>query len=330
MIHSINLYSFTKFNNQEFAGLMINGQRLISTQTASALGIEAEVNTAFNDRLRELNDQVYSPAASAVTAAMRAADDKRCTIFKRMRLKLQTIEYLEEGSSLLKIVDKVRTELLSKYTGKVPTMPYQEKTAVLQGFLFDLHDKLEDDDVELLGIEGDITRLEQANNAFIEAYQDRVNERAEAETEKTLRLRQELTELFTTICFTTQYLANSVVEGNREKAEASQQFIKLLNVVLAEARTRYLQRRKRQGETGSDEEPSDNPQGGTTDAGNGSANGGGTSTDAGNGSTNGGNTSGSGGNSSANGGNTSDNGGNGSANSGATSGGNGNPNVTDF
>lgn len=299
MLHSINLFSFTKLNNQEFAGLMINSQRLISTATASALGIEPAVNTAFNDRLRELNDQVYAPAASAVTATMQAADAKRSTIFRRIRLKLQTVEYAEVGSSLLKVADKVRTELLSKYTGRIASMPYQEKTAVLQGLLFDLHDKLDDDDVELLGLEGDITRLEQANNAFVEAYQDRVNERAEAETEKTVRLRQELTELFATICYTLQFMANSTAEANSQKAEACQQLMRQLNVVLAETRARYLQRRKLQN--GSDDSGSEGDEGdnGLGDGGSGNTTGG---------SGDGGNTGGTGGTSSGSTGNTGGNG----------------------
>ena len=303
MLHSINLFSFTKLNNQEFAGLMINSQRLISTATASALGIEPAVNTAFNDRLRELNDQVYAPAASAVTATMQAADAKRSTIFRRIRLKLQTVEYAEVGSSLLKVADKVRTELLSKYTGRIATMPYQEKTAVLQGLLFDLHDKLDDDDVELLGLEGDITRLEQANNAFVEAYQDRVNERAEAETEKTVRLRTELTELFATICYTLQFMANSTDEANSQKAEACQQLMRQLNVVLAETRARYLQRRKLQN--GSDDASSDTDEGdnGLTDGGSGNTTGG-----SGDGGTGGGSTGNTGGTSGGSIGNTGGNG----------------------
>ncbi len=201
------------------------------------------MNTAYNDALRLLVDQVYNTQTSPHTAAMQEADKKRGLIYKRIRLKLQAVEVAEDGSQLQKIADKVQNVFLQRYGASVPQKPYQEETAILQGFLFDLHDKLEDDDLELLGIEGDITRLEQANNAFIEAYQLRAAEKAESETVRTLKLRTELVELYTQICIVLQFYAN----GSDEKATTCQDFIKNLNVIVADAKKRLDQRLNKTG-----------------------------------------------------------------------------------
>ena len=289
-MYIVNSFSISRLNNAEITGLLINIQKLISQSTAVALGIDAAMNTAYNDALRLLVDQVYNTQGSQYTAAMQDADRKRDLIYKRIRLKLQAVEVAEDGSALLKIADKVQTNLLQRYGAGVPQKPYQEETAILQGFLFDLHDKLDDDDVELLGIEGDITRLEQANNAFIEAYQLRAAEKAESETARTLKLRAELCDLYQKICITLQFYAN----GTDDKAAACQEFIKNLNVILAEAKKRLDQRTgkapvgedeegetsgegegqgQNQGGNGTDKEPEPQPQPNPNTGGGGSGNG---------------------------------------------------------
>lgn len=268
-MYLINSFSISRLNNAEITGLLINIQKLISQSTSAAIGIEDEVNTAYNNALRLLVDQVYTNQGSQHTAAMQAADQKRDLIYKRIRLKLQAVEVAEEGSTLQKIADKVQTQLLARYGSGVPQKPYQEETAILQGFLFDLHDKLDDDDVELLGIEGDITRLEQANNAFIEAYQLRAAEKAENESARTQKLRSELCDLYAQICITLQFYAN----GSGEKAAACQEFIKNLNVIVADAKKR-LDQRTGKTPAGEDEEGGEASEGGQGQGQNQGGNGG--------------------------------------------------------
>ena len=120
----------------------------------------------------------------------------------------------------------------------------------MQGFIFDLNDKLGDDGIAALGITEDLQALEDANNEFIAAYNSRATERAEGDTGLTLKLRQEMYALYQQICFITQYLANSTETANAEKAAACQTFIGVLNVLLADAKKRYNQRIN----NGSDEE----------------------------------------------------------------------------
>jgi len=340
---TINTFSISKLNNAEFTGFMINLQKAITTADASKLGL-SEVMTPFGTTLEKLIDQVYTSTGSEFTAAMLEADVKRDQTYKRIRLRLQMVEVAEDNPSIKAVKDVVKTHLLAKYTSKVPQLPYQEESAILQGFLFDLEDKLGSNGINALGISDDMAALEDANNSFIAAYNQRATERAEGDTGLTVKLRQEMYALYQQVCFVTQYLANSTETANAEKAAACQAFIGVLNVLLADAKKRYNQRisngsgEEGEGEGGeggntnpdesSDTTPDD--QGG--EGGNGSGSGSDNSGSGNSGSTDSGNSQGSGsdsGNSGSNTGNTDNSGSGNSQGSGSDSGSGSGDNTTD-
>ena len=238
---TINTFSISKLNNAEVTGFYINLQKAITTADASKLGL-TEVMTPYGATLEKLIDQVYTTTGSEFTAAMLEADVKRDQTYKRIRLRLQMVEVAEDNPSIKAVKDVVKTHLLTKYTSKVPQLPYQEESAILQGFLFDLNDKLGSNGINALGISDDMAALEDANDSFIAAYNQRATERAEGDTGLTLKLRQEMYALYQQVCFVTQYLANSTETANAEKATACQAFIGVLNVLLADAKKRYNQR----------------------------------------------------------------------------------------
>ena len=308
---TINPFSISKLNNAEYTGLMINIQKAITTNDPTKLGL-VEVLPNFGTTLQKLIDQVYTTSGSEFTAAMLNADDKRDQTYKRIRLRLQMVEVAEDNPSIKAVKDVVKAHLLSKYTSKVPQLPYQEESAILRGFIFDLNDKLGEDGIAALGIADDMTALEDANNAFIAAYNSRATERAEGDTGLTVKLRQEMYALYQQVCFVTQYLANSTETANAEKATACQAFIAVLNVLLADAKKRYNQRTNNgTGEEGEGGEGHTDSSDSTDDSGSGSGSGEGHTeptepTD--NGGSNGGSNSGSGntdnGNSGSNTGNT--------------------------
>ena len=238
---TINSFSISKLNNAEVTGFYINLQKAITTNDPTKLGL-VEVLPNFGTTLQKLIDQVYTTTGSEYTAAMLETDLKRDQTYKRIRLRLQMVEVAEDSAAIKAVKDVVKTHLLAKYTSKVPQLPYQEESAILQGFIFDLNDKLGDDGIAALGITEDLQALEDANNEFIAAYNSRATERAEGDTGLTLKLRQEMYALYQQVCFITQYLANSTETANAEKATACQTFIAVLNVLLADAKKRYNQR----------------------------------------------------------------------------------------
>ena len=238
-MYTINSFSISKLNNAEITAFFINLQRNMTSPEDLGLGAITE---PFGTTLQKLIDQVYITAGSEHTASMQAADKKRDLIYKRIRLRLQLVDLSDDNETLNAIRDTVKTHLLDKYGAGIPQLPYQEETAILKGFLYDIGQKLTEDEQEALGISADVAALEQANNAFITAYNARSVARAEGDKGVTVRLRGEMCALYQQICFTTQYLANSTEEANATKATACQNFIGVLNVILEEAKRRYTQR----------------------------------------------------------------------------------------
>ena len=246
---TINTFSISKLNNAEVTGFYINVQKAITTGDPTKLGL-TEVMPNFGSTLQKLIDQVYTTTGSEFTASMLNADVKRDQTYKRIRLRLQMVEVAEDSAAIKAVKDVVKAHLLSKYTSKVPQLPYQEESAILRGFIFDLNDKLGEDGIAALGLADDLTALEDANNAFIAAYNSRATERAEGDTGLTLKLRQEMYALYQQVCYCVLFLANSTLTENAEKAAACQAFIGVLNVLLADAKKRYNQRTN----NGTDEE----------------------------------------------------------------------------
>ena len=321
-------FSISRLNNAEITAFFINVQKAITTNDPSKLGVIG-ILPAFGSKLQELIDRVYVSQGSEFTAAMKAADDRRCLIFRRIRLRLQMVEVAEQNEALLAIQDVVRTHLLSKYVATVTSKAYQERTSILQGFILDLNEKLGDSGIATLGLAEDITALEDANNEFIAAYAQRTAEKAEGNMGVTLRLRDEMYDIYLQMIYTVQYLANSTDEANAEKVTACQAFIAHVNVLLSDAKKRLEQRLSggdtEEGEGGSnagDEGGQGSNEGGQSGS-NGGSNEGGQS--GGNGGSNGVDNGAIDGSNENNGGTSNGDSGNG----GTSSGGNGGSNTTD-
>ena len=239
-------FSISRLNNPEITAFYMNVQKAISNSDASQLGVD-DIMAAYNAKLQELVDRVYVSMGSEYTAAMKAADDRRCFIFRRIRLRLQMVEVAEQNEALLACQDIVRTHLLSKYVANVVYKANQERSSILQGFLLDLQMKLDANAIEALGLAEDMAALEDANNTFIAAYASRTAEKAEGNTGVTQRLRDEMYDQYLQVIFIVQYLANSTDPENAEKAAACQAFIAIVNVLLSDAKKR-LERRLSNGE----------------------------------------------------------------------------------
>ena len=302
-------FSITRLNNAEITAFFMNVQKAITTSDPTKLGVTS-ILPAYGGKLQELIDRVYVSQGSEFTAAMKAADDRRCLIFRRIRLRLQMVEVAEQNEALLAIQDVVRTHLLSKYVATVTSKAYQERSSILRGFILDLNEKLGDSGIATLGLADDITALEDANNAFIAAYAQRTAEKAEGNMGVTARLRDEMYDIYLQMIYTVQYLANSTDEANAEKATACQAFIAHVNVLLSDAKKR-LEQRLSNGDTEGDGSGEGHTEP-TEPTENGGSNGGGQS---------GGNGGSNSGGSGANDGSTENNtGGNGSGNTGSGSG----------
>ena len=252
-MYSIYQFSISRLNNAEFLSLFLSLNKAIDNVGAENLGLDETMMSEFGSVLGRLTEQVRSSSASQFTQAMDQANSKRVQIYKRIIYKLKAVEVAEENSDLLACKPQVETYILGSYGLSVTKLPLQEITPVINGFCYDLRDKLSEDDLDVLGATSDLSRLEQANQAFIEAYNNRAEERAQVGNGLTVALRQQMNDIFLNICYTTQYLANSQATSNAAKAKACQPFIEVVNQYLTEAKSRYNQRmaalkRKNEGE----------------------------------------------------------------------------------
>ena len=239
---SINTFSVNRLNNAEFVGLMINLGNLIERCEASKMGLDETLVTNFNAKKQQLIDQVRVSAASELTAKMNAANDKRIRMFKLANYTLRKTEVDDRGGSMTELCERVGTLILKPYSMAILRLPQQELTTVLSGFIYDMRNKFDSDELEDLGVDREIDNLESANQEFIAAYSARAAQRAEAGSALTQQLRLEMVDLYMSICFTTQYYANSELEANATKAKACQEFIGVANQILTEAKSRYQQR----------------------------------------------------------------------------------------
>lgn len=313
-MYQISNFSLTKLNNAEFVAYCVNLANQIERCESAKLGLEPALMTSFATLKQKLIDQVYNATTSPYTLTMKTADVKRGKIYKRIQLKMQIVCQAEDGSQLLHFKDDLESIILSKYSMAVTALPQQEESAVIQGFIHDLRSAFSEDDLDDMDLSNDISNLESANQEFIAAYSNRNDERASSDTGVTLKLRSQMNEVIAQIYFSVQYLANSTLEANAQKAETCQSFIASVNVMLADTRKRWRQRTSGMVEVDENgEQGGDGQTGGSGDGtgGNGGQTGGSTGSD-------GGQTGGTGGNgaggSDANGGQTGGTGTGGSAN----------------
>ncbi len=291
-MYSINTFSVNRLNNAEFVGLMINLGNLIERCEASKMGLDETLVTNFNAKKQQLIDQVRVSAASELTARMNAANDKRIRMFKLANYTLRKTEVDDRGGSMTELCERVGTLILKPYSMAILRLPQQELTTVLSGFIYDMRNKFDSDELEDLGVDREIDNLESANQEFIAAYSARAAQRAEAGSALTQQLRLEMVDLYMSICFTTQYYANSELEANATKAKTCQEFIGVANQILTEAKSRYQQRMNALHGIVTPGEEDENGEGGTQGGGTqgGNTQGGNTHTGGTGGNTQGGNT----------------------------------------
>ena len=243
-MYSINSFAISRLNNAEYLGFFTNMQKELTSLTYAGLGLDASLDTAMNAGIQTLTDQVYQSSTARLTLVMNNADQKRINIYKRILLRLQMVNYAEENAELINCKEDVQLIILSKYTNKATTCAMQERTGIIEGFIYDLQQRLDGEVLSTLGIADDVDNLVAANKAFVTAYNERANWKASLGTAATQAVRAELLELYKRIGFIIQYHANDSA-GNESTASVianCQKCVDVLNVLLAEAKTTLYKR----------------------------------------------------------------------------------------
>jgi len=264
---TITTFGLSKLNNAEITGYYLNFQKAVNEEDAETCGFDTALFTQYRNVLKKLIDQTYSATGSEKTAKMQQFDSKRDQIYRRILLRLQMVEFAEENTKLIAVKEIVMKQILAKYGVKVTSMPMHEETAVIEGFCHDCKTKLTERQLEDLGISDDLDSLLAANASFLTAYSDRSFERAEGDTQLTLKLRAELTEIYQRLVIVAQYYANSTAEADATKATACQGLISVVNVMIDEVQKRYAARTSKASSSDTPAGGNDQPAGGNTPAG---------------------------------------------------------------
>ena len=238
----VNYIEQARLKNAEHVQLHTNVRSMINAAGVEEIGLAQQVYDNYNQAITTEQDIVNKAMGSPYTLEMQAADKERDIIFKRCRRKLELCELENPESVAYKASAVVSKHLLGKYSNSVPTLPYQEETATLTGFVQDCRNFLTEEQLVGIGIDEDLETLTMVNRKFSLMYQERVAEKAAGDTQLSLKLRAATEEAYEFLCISLNALAN---DGNSEKAEQTatcREAVQKINVVIRDAKNRLAQR----------------------------------------------------------------------------------------
>ena len=204
----ISTFSFAQLKNAEHISLFTNVKNAIDKSTPTKLGLSEAQYGAYVNAVAAEQDIVNRSMSSVYTPEMKALDEDRDRLFKLIRLKLQSVIYASAKSPLKAYAPTIEKNLLSKYTNEITAYAYQEESAVLNGFVLDVHTFLTEDVIEAIGIDADLAELECANKGFADMYHERVVEKAGTDPEMAKQMRQATEEQFRLLACHLEYKAN--------------------------------------------------------------------------------------------------------------------------
>lgn len=241
-ILTINTIALTNLKNAEHVQFHTNVRNVIESAGTEETGITDLVYDPYCVTIEKEQDIVNMATGSAFTIEMQEYDQKRDLIFKRIHRKLELCELSDHDTKAYQLLPKVQKHLLNKYGNSVTYLAYQEETATLSGFIHDCRTMFTAEEIEALGIEGDIDDLQAANLKFNQVYHQRVDEKAAGNTHISVKLRAATDEAYTLLVLTINSLANDPTPGNKVKVDACRAVVGRINIVIKDAKDRLSQR----------------------------------------------------------------------------------------
>ncbi len=231
-----------KFKHAEHVAFHSNVRDIINAATASKIGLATGIFNPYLQAITQEQDIVNKAAGSSITQEMEKADAERDNVYRRIRRKLEVAKYENPASEAFKAWDVIEKHLLTPYSSNVPHLAMQEETAVLTGFVQDCRNQLTGEQVEALGIDGDLDDLEEKNQAFSALYQQRVAEKADSSVVTALQLRAATDVAYNQVVVALNALGNDPDPAKAEQVGACRSVIANINVVISEAKQRVNQR----------------------------------------------------------------------------------------
>lgn len=238
---TISSLAFSRLLNTEFVAYFIQFQKSLNefNYSGDTPIVTDSVVTQFDNKLVELTDKVYAPRKKSYTVELANADAARCAIYRRLIYKLKGVLSPGSNTAILACAETVKAEILSGYDLSVLRLPYQERTAVIKGFLYDLTNKLDSSARMALVLQSDMDALDNANENFIAAYQTKLSTRYVDSSKTTLILRAEMIDIYTAVKALIEVAANDDTNANTASA---QEFVDVANIHIAEVAVRLKAR----------------------------------------------------------------------------------------
>ena len=231
-----------RLKNAEHVQFHSNVCKIIETAEPEAMGLSELIFSPYAANVGTEQDIVNKAMGSSYTIEMQKADEDRDLIFKRVRRKLELCE-LEPKESIAYLASPVvKKHLLAKYPNLVPSLPYQEETATITGFVQDCRELLTADQVKGICIDTDLNELESANSRFSAMYQERVTEKAAGDTQLSLKLRAATDETYQIISLWINALSNDPDPSHADQVAAARDAVAKINIVIRDAKMRLEQR----------------------------------------------------------------------------------------
>ena len=106
---------------------------------------------------------------------------------------------------------------------------------MIRGFILDVTDFFDEDEITDLGISTDLVNLKKANDGFADLYNQRAKEKSTVTAELTKELRSTTEELYRLLALHLEFKANT---DNTEVGMACSESLAVINQFVKDARTR--------------------------------------------------------------------------------------------
>lgn len=204
----ISTITFAQLKHAEHVSLFCNVKNAIDKATPTKLDMTDELYNAYSNAVALEQDIVNRSVGSIYTPEMKALDDDRDRLFKRIHNRLVGVTLASASDPEKAYENIVVKNLLNKYGNDITLLPYQEESAVIAGFILDARNFLDEDAIELIGIKQDLTELETANKGFADQYHERVVEKAGTDGDLATQLRKDTEEMFRLLACHIEFKAN--------------------------------------------------------------------------------------------------------------------------
>ncbi|QAR30933.1 hemagglutinin [Ornithobacterium rhinotracheale] len=196
--------SLQRVRMMEFFQLMSDLKTFLDKENAESLKIQA-VKTNFEQKLVALDQALKPLAKSSFTQEIQELDEQRDHYLSGLILHCKAYS-LSPTPAQREHAQKLMLEI-EKYGKRIQHKPLQEESGIIVNLLGDLATPAIDTALKGIGASFWVDAIKTTNNALVQRYNQRTEERGAISLGKAKQARQQMTEAFTQLVKTLNALA---------------------------------------------------------------------------------------------------------------------------